>query len=147
MKVLSAIVGGFAGACALTLLHETLKRIDPDAPRMDLLGMDALTASLNLTNNSTAENDELFRYAMTADILCNSLYYSLAGAAKSDKTFMAGSLLGAAAGIGAVILPGPLGLIEEASNRTNKTKLLTMGLYFVGGIVASKVMNWMEEDS
>ena len=147
MKLLSAIAGGFAGACALTLLHETLRRIDPDAPRMDLLGMDALSKSLNLTNQSAPAKDELFGWTMAADIVSNGLYYSLAGATKSDKTFMSGSLLGTAAGIGAVVLPGPMGLIKGASNRTTKTKLLTIGLYLAGGLVASKVMNWMEKDS
>ena len=33
-----ALASGVAGACALTLLHEGVRRAVPDAPRMDVLG-------------------------------------------------------------------------------------------------------------
>jgi hypothetical protein len=40
-------------------------------------------------------------------------------------------------GIGGVLLPKPMGLNEEASNKTTQTKILTISLYLLGGIVAS----------
>ena len=34
-----SILAGLAGSVVLTGIHETLRRTSPDAPRMDLLGM------------------------------------------------------------------------------------------------------------
>ena len=47
MKTIAALGGGLAGAAAVTLLHETVRRIVPEAPRMDLLGKQALSKGLN----------------------------------------------------------------------------------------------------
>ncbi len=145
MKFITAVAGGFAGACALTFIHETLRQVDKDAPRMDLLGMEAIAKTLVAADKPTPQLNALYGWTMAADIISNGIYYSFAGAAKKDKTFMSGALLGAAAGIGAVVLPGPLGLVEETSNRTNKTRLLTIGLYLAGGIIAAKIMNRLEQ--
>ncbi|RYD81642.1 MAG: hypothetical protein EOP53_05875, partial [Sphingobacteriales bacterium] len=125
MKARSALLGGLAGACALTLAHEILRRIDEDAPRMDLLGMDALSKSISTALNDKISLQQFFNITMAGDIISNTLYYSLAGAGNRSKSAVIGTLMGAAAGVGAVVLPKPLGLIEEASNRTNKTKIFT----------------------
>lgn len=42
MKLSSAIGGGIAGALVLTAIHETVRRLNDSAPRMDLLGMEAM---------------------------------------------------------------------------------------------------------
>jgi hypothetical protein len=47
MKLSSAIGGGIAGAITLTLIHETVRRPITDAPRMDLLGMEAIAKTLD----------------------------------------------------------------------------------------------------
>lgn len=39
MKVSAAVAGGLAGTLMLASLHEALRRVTPDAPRMDLLDM------------------------------------------------------------------------------------------------------------
>lgn len=41
-----ALLGGLAGVCALTLLHETARRKTKKAPRMDKLGMEALAKGI-----------------------------------------------------------------------------------------------------
>lgn len=137
MKLLSAIGGGFAGAAALTLLHETLRRVNTDAPRMDKLGIEAISKSLQAVNAPIPEEDILFKITMAGDIITNSLYYSLAALGDEKKVVLRGLFLGLAAGFGAVYLPKPLGLNESTSNRTTETKLLTVGLYLAGGLVAS----------
>ena len=54
------------------------------------------------------------------------------------KNVLAKSILalGLAAGIGGVVLPGPLGLGEDASARTPQTKIITGALYLLGGLTA-----------
>ena len=144
MKLLSAIGGGFAGAVALTLLHECVRRLNEDAPRMDRLGMEAISNSLKATDVPVPKEDELFNITMAGDIISNSFYYSLSGIGGEENVVVRGALLGLAAGVGAVYLPKPLGLDEAPSNRTLQTKLMTVGYYLTGGIVGSLVSKWIE---
>ena len=136
MKLISAIGGGFAGASVLTLVHETLRRVDKNAPRMDRLGMEAISNSLTAIHVELPKEENLFKITMGGDIISNTLYYSCAAIGNEKKVLLRGALLGLAAGFGAVYLPKPLGLNEAPSTRTTETKLLTVGLYFLGGIVA-----------
>ena len=146
MKLSSALGGGIAGAVTLTLLHETVRRHNPDAPRMDLLGMEAVAKALNGAEVKVPEKGKLFKITMAGDILSNSIYYSLAGVGNAHQAILRGIFLGLAAGIGAVYLPKPLGLAQAPSNRTLQTKLMTVTLYSAGGAVAGVVSKVMENE-
>ncbi|WP_317172766.1 hypothetical protein [Hymenobacter sp. HDW8] len=74
---------------------------------------------------------------MAGDLLSNGLYYSLVGTGKN--AWQRGLVLGLAAGIGGVVLPGPMGLGEAPSNRTPQTKLMTVAWYLIGGLAAAGV--------
>ena len=145
MKYTSAIGGGIIGAVALTLIHETGRRINPKAPRMDLLGMDAITKSLRSFGVNVPKQKKLFELTMAGDILSNSLYYSLAGVGGEKQLILRGTLLGLAAGIGAVYLPEPLGLNEAPTGRTTQTKLMTVALYTTGGFIAAAAAKYFED--
>ena len=140
MKPIAALGGGLAGAAAVTLLHESVKRVVPKAPRMDLLGMNAISKGLNAAGIKTPSNTKLFALALTGDLLANSLYYSIAGIGNEKNIWWRSAALGLAAGVGAVMLPGPLGLNEKHSNRTTATKLMTIGLYVTGALVTTAVV-------
>ncbi|WP_241739275.1 hypothetical protein [Pontibacter beigongshangensis] len=144
-NMLRALAGGLAGACFVTVVHETVRRIVPDAPRMDVLGMRAISKTMKKAGAEPPANDELHTWALVGDIVSNSLYYSLAGTGPS--AWWRGAILGASAGIGAVVLPGPLGLGEAPSNRTNQTKVMAFGLYMLGGLVAATVGSLLASDS
>ncbi|QCR24237.1 hypothetical protein [Pontibacter sp. SGAir0037] len=137
MAILKALASGLAGACVLTLLHETTRHTVPNAPRMDLLGMRAIADIMKGAGKEPPADDKLHRMAMAGDIVSNSLYYSLAGT--GNGAWLRGALLGAGAGLGAIVLPGPLGLGEAPSSRTPQTKAMTFGLYLAGGLVAAAV--------
>ncbi|MEX2231846.1 MAG: hypothetical protein WD824_06785 [Cyclobacteriaceae bacterium] len=142
---MKSTIGGLAGACTLTLLNESVKKLDKDAPRMDLLGMNAV-ARLMKGNNILAQTaGKLFPVALAGDLVSNSLYFSMADSGDKKKTLIRGSLLGLAAGLGAVVLPKSLGLNEEATTRTLKTKVLTVSWYVIGGLVAAAAINLMEK--
>src|SRR5438034_754677 len=102
MRTTDALLGGFAGAALLTATHETLRRAVPDAPRMDLLGMQALRKVLSKAGKPQPGRTELFLYTMAGDLLANTLYYSLGGA-KTRDPLARGLLLGISAGLGAVL--------------------------------------------
>lgn len=139
MKLINALAGGLAGACAVTALHQILKKTDENAPRMDLLGMESLTKILEKINADLPQDDKLYYMTMAGDLFSNSIYYSLIGVGPK-KTWLKGSALGLAAGLGAVFLPKPLGLDEKHSNRTTETQLLSVLYYFTGGLVSSAVI-------
>jgi hypothetical protein len=142
---LSTTLGGLAGACALTLLNEGVKRIDKDAPRMDLLGMNALAKLSQGNSMLTQAAGTLFPMAIAGDLVSNALYYGMAGARDKRATIAKGALLGIGAGLGAVLLPKELGLDDSATNRTTKTKLLTITWYLVGGLVAAGMINLLNK--
>lgn len=130
-----ALASGLAGALALTLLHETVRHLRPhDAPRMDVLGKRALRRLLRKADAPQPNDDTAYALTMLGDIASNGLYYSLAGTGRG--ALARGAVLGLAAGIGGVVLPGPLGLGNGPSNRTIQTQAMTVAWYLVGGLVA-----------
>jgi hypothetical protein len=145
MKAESAMEGGFSGATTLTILHEIVRKFSPDAPRMDEIGKQGLAKVFDKLKLDVPDNDQLYLLATGLELLTNGLYYSLAGAGNKNNVLAKGALLGLLAGIGAVTLPGKLGLDEHASSRTPKTAVMTVAYYLIGGIIAAAVAKRIEE--
>ncbi|MEA2695189.1 MAG: hypothetical protein QOJ16_4576 [Acidobacteriota bacterium] len=139
--VWKALGGGTAGAVALTALHETARRVLPNAPRADLLGERAIDRSLRALGRRPPSGPQLHRWALAGDLLSNSLFYSLVGSHGGRKAWLRGSLLGLGAGLGAVVLPGPLGLGSRPSTRTPATVAMTLAWYVAGGLAAAAAVN------
>jgi hypothetical protein len=142
---LSYAIGGLAGACALTLINQSVARLDKQAPRLDLLGMNATAKLFKGINKVPPVVGTLFPMAMAGDLITNSMYYSLAGGANKNATLLKGMLLGLGAGMGAVSLPKAAGLDETPTNFSNRTKLMTIAYYIVGGLVAAATINAIED--
>jgi hypothetical protein len=53
-KLLSSVIGGIAGAVALNILHQEVKQFDNEAPRVDLVGEEALSKGLERIGGSAA---------------------------------------------------------------------------------------------
>lgn len=136
-KLQTAMLAGLAGACTVTLIHETMRRLDPDAPRMDVLGMRAIAKMMRAADLTPPPEDKLFGLTLAGDIVSNAAYYSLIGGGKN--AWVRGGLLGLAAGVGGVVLPGPLGLGTAPSNRTTKTQIMTVAWYLLGGLATAAV--------
>lgn len=139
-KFTSSIIGGIAGAVALNILHQVVKQFDHDAPRVDLVGEEALSKSLTTIGLEPPKGTALFTATLAADLLSNAAYYSLIGVGKKKYLPLAGTVAGITAGIGALELTAPLGLNDAPITRTEKTKLLTVAWYTLGGLVAGTVM-------
>lgn len=138
MKLLSSLAAGFAGALALTALHETVRRLRPhDAPRMDVLGERGLRKLLALEDLPQPDHEVAYSATLFGDVLSNGLYYALVGS--GPRSLAKGAALGVAAGVGGVLLPGPLGLGEGPSNRTPQTQAMTVAWYTIGGLVAGTI--------
>jgi hypothetical protein len=137
MNVGPSLLGGIAGAAALTVTHEVLRHTVPNAPRMDLLGERSLNKILKTVGARPLSGTALFEATMAGDLLSNAATYALIGCGRN--AVLRGTLLGAVLGLGAVVLPGPLGLGKAPSRRTHATELMTIGLYTLGGFVAGLV--------
>ena len=137
MKILPSLAAGSVGALALTALHETVRRLRPcDAPRLDLLGERGLRKLLAKAGAAQPDESKAYVLTVTGDVVSNALYYSLVG---SGRHSLRRGLLGVAAGVGDVVLPGPLGLGKGPSNRTPQTQAMTVAWCTVGGAVAGAV--------
>ena len=139
-----SLAAGLAGALALNAIHETVRRLRPgDAPRMDILGMRALARSYRAAGTVPPNPEKLHEQTLIADIVSNALYFALAGVGKGAPR--RGLLLGLAAGVGGVMLPGPLGLGEAPSNRTPQTQAMTVAWYTIGGLAAGVAGSLLRE--
>lgn len=142
--ILPSLGSGLIGAVALTVLHETVRRFIPEAPRADILGMRAIKKVMESADAEPPADDELHDWALGGDVLSNTLYYSLIGLSKPENAMLTGAALGLAAGIGAVILPGPMGLGTAPTKRTEATVAMTIGWYLAGGLVTAGVYRWLK---
>ena len=140
MKLLKNIIGGLAGAAALNLLHETARHFDPETPRVDLIGEEALSKGLKTLGAQPPTGNALYAATLAADLLSNSFYYSFIDAGKKKYLVLRGLAYGAAAGIGALKLTEPLGLSDAPVTRTEQTQLLTVAFYTFGGLVTALVI-------
>ncbi len=143
-----SLLSGLVGALTTTLLNEGVRRITSSAPRLDKLGMEAGAKSLKAVGADVPAKEPLYWGTMAADVLSNALYYSiisLTGGHKKQR-WMLGAGLGLAAGIGALALPEPLHLDGSTTNRTPKTKAMTVAWYLAGALVATAVISKLAED-
>ena len=140
MKLKRNLLAGLAGAIALNILHETIRRFDADAPRIELIGEEALTKAIKSAGINPPTGESLYLATLAGDIISNGLYYSMIGAGKDRNLLANGIVYGLAAGAGALAFTKPLGLNDAPVNRTNKTKIMTVAYYVLGGLVAAALM-------
>lgn len=134
-----SLLSGLLGAAAVTVLNESVRRISSKAPRLEKLGMDAAGKTLDAAGIKQPSEKELYWGTMAADIASNALYYSVISLASRHKNgrWMLGAGIGLAAGLGAVMLPEPLNLDASTTNRSGKTKAMTVAWYLSGALLTT----------
>jgi hypothetical protein len=137
------LAGGLAGTLTVASLHEAFRRVSPDAPRMDVLDMDLIRKGLDKMHRQPPAEGALQRMAVGGELMGDTAYYSLVGIGGRKGAWLRGALLGLFAGVTAVVLPKPLGLPEDSSNKTLATKLMTIGLYLAGGLAAAAAIRML----
>ncbi|RZK52212.1 MAG: hypothetical protein EOO91_19730, partial [Pedobacter sp.] len=105
MGLIKNLISGFIGSVALNLLHETLRKNETNVPKINLLGAEALNKTLiNVGQPAITDDEELYKATLKADLISNTMYYSLIGG-KSKLIWPKAIILGLSAGIGAVKFP------------------------------------------
>lgn len=145
MKTAAALAGGLAGTLTVASLHEAFRRISPDAPRMDLLDIALIQKGLSTIHREGPGAATLQRWAVSGELFCDTGWYGLVGITGRQGAWLRGALLGLAAGVTAVVLPKPMGLPEEWSSKTSRTRLMTVGLYLAGGLAAAAVAHLVDK--
>ncbi len=140
MSTIKNLVAGFAGAIALNILHETLRKEKSDVPRIDLLGEEALQKTLRHFGTSIEKKKDLYKATLAGDVLSNTFYYSLIGAGNQALIWPKAVAFGLSAGIGALKLPEPMGLDPTPVTKSDQAKVLTVGYYVFGALVTAMVL-------
>ncbi|MCE7064549.1 hypothetical protein [Dyadobacter sp. CY326] len=134
------IIGGVAGAVILNLVHETAKRLSNKAPRVDLVGEEALSKTASAIGITPPTGQKLYLSTLAADLSSNAAYYAMIGKGDRDTILLRGAGYGLMAGLGAVGLSKPLGLNDQPVTKTSETKLMTIAWYLIGGIATALVI-------
>ena len=144
MNIIKALTAGLAGAVVLTLTHQVLQKLFKDAPRMDLMGEEALQKTAHKMDVDLPK-EKSYGLTLAADIAANSLYYALAAMGSPKNALLRSSVLGLAAGAGGVLLPKHIGLNNAYSNRKPATRLMTMAIYSLGALVSGKLVKALDK--
>lgn len=148
MKLIHALGAGLAASASLSLIHELTRRVVPEAPRMDEVGMRAIARTLRKVDQPVPPRKKLFEITLIADLISNALYYSLVGVGKdSQQVWLRGGILGLLAGVGAAVLPSSMGLGDEPVGRTPLTRIMTVLYYTYAGFAAAAVYRLLHKPS
>jgi hypothetical protein len=128
-------VSGATGAATVTLAHDVVRQLVPRAPRMDSIGMDALSRALRAIGISPPRGQRLRGFTLLADLAGNAMYYAPVALA-GKRPWLRGLAFGTVAGLGAVFLTPMLGLPGRHRGLTLRTKAITVALYAAGGLAA-----------
>ena len=132
-----AAAAGFGGAAVLTAVHQAARALSEDAPRMDVLGRRAIAAGLEAAGRDVPDERTLQRWALAGDLLANTAYYSLVACGGRPRVWLRGLTLGAAAGLGALVLPQRMGLGAPPRSDRPANQLMTVAWYTLGGLTAA----------
>ena len=145
---LSAIGSGIAGAVALTLVHESARRFIPHAPRVDVIGVRAISRPMRAAGYQPPRYNTLHNAALAGELVSNSAYYSLIGVTgDAAHVWRRGAILGLLAGLGAAFLPPVMGLGHQPHRRTPFTQMLTVAWYLLGGLAAAGAYSLAARDN
>lgn len=145
MKLINSLIGGFAGAISLNILHETVKRYYDKAPRIDILGEEAMEKSMEAVGIDPPQGRELYLATLAGDVISNGFYYSAIGLGSTKNIWVKGAIAGLTAGVGALKLPAPMGLDDLPVTYSRETKALTVSWYLFGALVATAVIQALEK--
>lgn len=147
MNFAKSIIAGFAGAAALNILHESVRKFDREAPRMDLVGEEAVKKSAEAMNIEPPAGNKLYGITLAGDMVTNASYFAAIG--MGGKKFMLLRAIGAgiSAGIAAVKAPKPMGLNEKHVANTDKREIMTVAYYVFGALVTAGVLSMLGKKS
>lgn len=138
------LLSGLGGAIMLTVLNETLKGVNKDMPRIDLVGEEAVLKVADFFGVDIENSNTLYGTTLVSDIISNTAYYSLIDGEGKELWTKAASA-GIAAGIAAVKIPQQLGLDDAPVAKSLSTKAFTIGYYMAGALTTALLLKAFEK--
>ncbi|WP_379963088.1 hypothetical protein [Epilithonimonas sp. UC225_85] len=126
------ILAGLGGAIALNILHETIRKNFTNVPHINEVGEEALIKLTDNTPINIEGENELYAATLVGDIVSNGFYYA---ATATNHNIVSGLM----AGVGAIALPGKMGLDDDPVASNNKKKAMTVGYYLFGALVTKLI--------
>lgn len=151
MKLAQAIEGGLAGATTISLLTNTLRKIDGNTARATLFDGRNLQKRFKKAKSKKSSKAAKQYIRLAGDVLESAAFLGLSSLGKRKHAVLRGALLGTVAGLGSEFLhmaekdKSANALPEDeqkpvlARNELLK-KAMRVGLYTIGGVVAGKVI-------
>ena len=130
------LLAGLGGALVLTLLNESLKHVNGEMPRIDLVGEEALEKTIAYFGLDLGDKTNLYEASLVGDLITNTAYFSLIDGEGSELWKKAASA-GVMAGFGAVNLPSAIGLDDAPVAKSTATKAWTIGYYVLGALTTA----------
>jgi len=134
------VLAGLGGAVMLTILNESLKHVNGDMPRIELVGEEAVQKTAAYFGIEVNDEKTLYGASLIGDLVSNTAYFSMIGGEGKELWIKAASA-GILAGIGAVNLPSKLGLDDEPVAKKVTTQAWTVGYYLIGALTTAVLVN------
>jgi hypothetical protein len=151
MKLAKAIEGGLAGVTTISLIGETLSKLDNNRSHGSFLNADNLRRRFKKASSKKAGKATKQFILLAGELLGSSAFLGMASLGKKRNAVMRGAALGAAAGLGSVLLRDRKNKKEGMDGHEGYplmmgvkdpllSKVLEVGLFAVGGVVAGKLV-------
>lgn len=137
---------GLVGATSVAILNYAASRFLPAAPRLDILGLQLVTAAFKRLGIKPPSGLPAQALALVGSLASNSMFYGLVGLGRPKTAWFRGGALGLAMGLGVLALPPALGIGKRETSRTPTTKAGTLIWYILGGILAALTFAASQED-
>lgn len=138
-----SVLDDLATQSPLTILQKIVRLFNPDAPHFNQLGRSTIMmladkADLNVPDNDVTELLE--RVSEKATSAISGLFGDT-----GESAILQGAALGLSVGVGTVLLQPKEEYFTDVNQSGAKKKLLTVGLYVAGGILASIIVKQLEK--
>ncbi|WP_367209560.1 hypothetical protein [Sphingobacterium sp. R2] len=137
------MLGGLVGALVLNVVHTAAKRFDSKAPEVDKVGEEAMQKTARFAGFKPPKGNALVAATFGADVASNAMLYTLIGYGSQNNLLLKGALLGTLVGVATLTIPEQAGLNAEPIKKTDRTKLMTVAWYVIGGIAAGLAIKAM----
>lgn len=150
-KLASALEGGLAGVTTISLLTETLRKINGHSSNNHLLDGRNLKRRFKKAKSKKPQKATKQFIRLAGDLLSSTAFLGVSSLGKKRNAMLRGGVLGTAAGLGSVLLNG----LENGHGKTNGqegyhltglpkdkflSQVLEVSLYAIGGLIAGKVI-------
>ena len=129
------IGSGLVGATSVAALNYVASQFLPGAPRLDVLGLQLVTAAFKKLGIQPPCGLPAKALALLGSLASNSMFYGLVGLGGPKTAWLRGGALGLAMGLAVLTLPPAFGIGKRETGLTPKAGTLIW--YILGCVIAA----------